>query len=87
MTLPTGIIITQLAHDVALVPVLKRTFGWLLSLAEPKLTDDIELLVRYGGELWERASAEVNSVLSSMGNEVLEAAGTDDAGSAISAGI
>lgn len=86
-TLPTGIITTGVAHDVALVPVLKRAFGWLFSLAEPQLAADIELLVRYGGDLWQRARAEMDSVLSSLGLAASAATGTDDAGSDMTAGL
>jgi hypothetical protein len=79
-TLPTGIITTQLAHDVALTPILNRAFGWLFSLAEPNLAADIELLVRYGGDLWERASAEMDSVLSSLGVAASARSGADVTG-------
>ena len=66
-TLPTGIITTGVAHDVALMPVLNRAFAWLFSLAESSLAADTELLVRYGGDVWQRASAEMDSALSSLG--------------------
>ena len=79
-TLPTGIITTGLAHDVALTPILNRAFGWLFSLAEPNLAADIELLVRYGGDLWERASAEMDSVLSSLGVAASARSGADVTG-------
>lgn len=79
-TLPTGIITTRVAHDVAFVPLLSRGFGWLFSLAEPHLAADIELLVRYGGDLWQRASAEIDSALSSLGLAASTATDTDVTG-------